>query len=1010
MKKLFLLFTAIFCLAMTAAAQRTVTGTVVDAESGEPLVAATVLPIGGGTGVATDIDGNFTLSLPGSVKEIRFSYVGYDTQTLPVSSNMQVALLPNNKLETVVVTGYGSGKKLGSVVGSVSVVGEEQFQNVPTATFVDALQGQVAGLNIFSASGDPSSNHNSIRMRGVNSINADVTPLFILDGAPVTETVFTTLNPNDIESVTVLKDASSVAIYGSRAANGVIVITTKKGKFGEKAKVTLRANYGWSQMTPDKVEMMDSKQYIEYRQKIGQPVSQEAYDAAYVLGIDTDWRKEIFTGHAPTYSIEAAVQGGSESLSYYVSLNHYDAKGIIDQSDMRRETLRFSLAARINPWFRVGLQANLGYTKYQTNSESNATYSNDGLYVTNPMLFARKTFPYDSPNYYTFDENGNVVWGEASRYLHFSQVPTPNEVLSNRSVWNNRVTANVTLSEQINPIKGLTIRAQQNVDAYDARSKSLSFPKTPFTTPMGDYYDNQGYLTGSNSQSFGRYYSFTYTNTAEYNFTVDDDHNISLLAGQESIISRNDGFGVFTGGFTDKRLMLLDQGLYFGSESGTQNSPAANSSQTISETTFNSFFFNGSYDYDNKYFIQGTFRRDGSSKFSPKDRWANFWSVGAMWNAKAESFLTPYTWLDDLKLHVSYGTTGNSGIGNYAFYGLIGQGSLYNGEPSYVLSQPSNYDLTWETVRAFEVGVNFGFCNILTGEVNFYNKETVDMLLEIPFSVASTGFSGAMGNVGSMRNTGVDINLQADIIKNRDWFWDIRANFNYNHNEITKLYNGLDELALPDYGLKYQVGHDAGELYTVPFLGIDPRDGQQVWLDRDGNPTKYYNEERDARLIGKSMFAPLSGGFGTDLRWKEISLRVDFNWAGNKYMTNNDRYFIENNNFASQWNQMTSMLDVWTKPGDVTKIPAANGQSLQFDSHLVENASFLRLKNVTLQYTLPRPILNRIKLDNVTFHFTGRNLFTVTGFSGYDPEPERNLVTFLYPNTRQFEFGVELGF
>lgn len=1011
MKKLFLFLTAVICLAMSAHAQRTVTGTVVDAETDEPLVAATVLPIGGGTGTITDIDGNFSLNLPGSVKEIKFSYVGYATQTVAVSDKMTIALVPDNKLETVVVTGYGSGKKLGSIVGSVSVVGEEQFQNVPTATFVDALQGQVAGLNIYSASGDPSSTSNSIRMRGVNSIEASNTPLFILDGAPVSQTVFTTLNPSDIESVTVLKDASSVAIYGSRAANGVIVITSKKGKFGEKARVTLRASYGWSQMTPDKVDMMDAKQLVAYREKIGSPVSDEIYSAVYDYGINTNWRDEIFNGHAPTYSIEGAVQGGSESFSYYLSLNHYDAEGIIDQSGMRRETIRLNLSARVSPWLRLGFQSNLGYTKYQTNSESNATYSGGGLYKTNPMLFARIALPYDSPYYYTFDENGKIVWGERSRYLHYSQVPTPREIMDSRSVWNNRVTVNATLSEQLNPVKGLTIRAQQNVDGYDSRSKGLTFPFTPIITPMGDPWTNDGMTEGYNSQSFSRYYSFTYTNTAEYNFTLNDVHNITALVGQESIISKSEGFGVTTGGMVDKRMMLLTNGTYFGYETGSNiNNPAAYARQSVAEETFNSIFVNASYDYDNKYFVEATYRRDGSSKFSPTDRWANFWSAGAMWNVKAESFMSPLTWIDDLKLHLSYGTTGNSGIGNYAFYGLVGQGGNYNSQPSLSIAQPSNYDLTWETVKSFDVGVNFGFLNILSGEVNFYNKETVDMLLTIPYSVASTGFSGATGNVGSMRNTGVDLNIQADIIKNRDWYWALRANFNYNHNEITKLYNGLDELAMPDYGLKYQVGHDAGELYSVRWAGIDPRDGQQMWYDKDGNLTKYYNEERDAVLVGKSMFAPYSGGFGTDLRWKTLSLRVDFNWAAKKYMANNDRYFLENNNFATTNNQMTSMLNVWTKPGDITDIPAADGQVLQFDTHLIEDASFLRLKNVTLQYALPQNILNKMRLEGLAFHFTGRNLLTFTGFTGYDPEPERNLVNFLYPNTRQFEFGVEVSF
>ena len=329
MKKLFLLLAVIVSVVLGASAQtQTIKGTVLSASDDEPLIGATVLPIGGGTGVATDINGQFTLRIPASVKQLKVTYVGMKTVTVPVSPNMIIKMeVTGKELDGVVVTGYGSGKKLGSVVGSVAVVGEKVFENTPSTTFVDALQGQVAGLNIYSNSGDPSSVDNEVLIRGVNSLNASTTPLYILDGAPVSQSVFTTLNPSDIENITVLKDAASVAIYGSRAANGVIVITSKKGKFGENAKVSLRANIGWGTKMPDNVEMMSSQQLIDFRDMIGQPVSQEIRDLVANYGINTDWSKEMFHT-ALTYSLEAAVTGGSDRLSYYLSLNHYDQDGI----------------------------------------------------------------------------------------------------------------------------------------------------------------------------------------------------------------------------------------------------------------------------------------------------------------------------------------------------------------------------------------------------------------------------------------------------------------------------------------------------------------------------------------------------------------------------------------------------------------------------------------------------------------------------------------------------------
>ncbi len=1006
MKKLFLLLTAILSLSLCASAQtRTVKGVVVSAEDDEPLIGATVLPVGGGQGTATDIDGKFSVTIPANVTQIKVSYVGMTTQTLPVSDNMTIKLAAgDNRLDEVVVTGYGSGKKLGSVVGAVSVVHSEAIEATPAATFVDALAGQVAGLSVLSSSGDPSSVANSIRIRGVNSIESGVTPLFILDGAPVSSAIFTTLNPGDIESITVLKDAASVAIYGSRAANGVIVITSKKGKYGEKARVTVRANVGWSQMTSDNIDMMNSKQYIQFRDLIGVPVDDEIRNIVDTYNISTDWRDEIFDNSALTYSLEAAIQGGSESVSYFLSLNHYDADGIIDQSGMRREALRASINAKVNDWFRVGFQGNLGYTKYETNGFNDSSRNN----INNPVFLARYMLPYDSPRYYTIDEEtGKLIYGDKAKYYHYSGTFAPEALNEGRSRWKDKVTANIVLYEQINPIKGLTIKAQQAVDAFDYTYKNLQYPVEPFVTPMGDecFFPAPGqpfYFSTFNSQGFERYYSFTYTNTAEYRFDLNSIHNFSFLLGQEAIITKDRNFYVASEGQSDARQMLLTQGTEITMD---------NIGEGVAEEVFNSYFLTGSYDYDGKYFIDATFRRDGSSKFAPGHRWANFFSVGAMWNAKAEAFLAPYTWLSDLKLSLSYGTTGNSSIGNYAYFGLIGSGGTSYGPDNagtLFLAQAPNENLTWETVRSFDFGLSFGLFDRVNFDVDVYRKETKDMILSVPWSY-TTGYGGNSSNVGSMKNVGVDVDVKADIYKSKDWYVGARVNFNYNKNTITELFNGQDEFSLPDYGMQLKVGHSYGELYAVPYLGVDPRDGKQMWLDINGNVTKAYNEERDARLTGKSFYAPWNGGFGFDVRWRDISLHTDFAWQAQKYMTNNDLYFVNNANMGTQMNQSTAMLDVWTHEGQVTDIPAY-GEEVQFDTRLIEDASFLRMKNLTVNYSLPKSILKKIYLENVTFHFTGRNLWTITDFTGYDPEPEGNLTIFAYPNTRQYEFGVEVTF
>lgn len=1010
MKKLFFLLIAVLSISLCASAQtRTVKGTVVDATTDEPLVGVSVVPVGTTKGVLTDLDGNFSITINNSVKQLTFSYVGYQTVNVPVKDKMSVALNSSSEtLETLVVTGYGSGKKIGNLVGAVSQVNSAAIANVTTPSFVDALQGQVAGLSVMSASGDPSSVENDIRMRGVNSLYLSNQPLFILDGAPVTQSVFTTLNPNDIESITILKDASSVAIYGSRAANGVIVITSKRGRYSEKPTVNFRAKAGFSQLTSDQVTMMNSEQYIRYRDLIGSPVSDEMRAAWEKYGINTNWRDEIFNSHAPTYSLEASVTGGTERSNYYLSVNHLDQEGIVTMSDMRRETVRVNLSTRATDWLRLGSQINLGYTKYQTNSESNSVYQSGGsIYITNPMVFARKALPMDSPRYWTV-ENGQIVYGDKAEYLHFSGMPTVDYVNSNRSLWRNKVTINANVFEEITPFNGLLLRAQQSVDAFDYRADSKYYAHRPLFTPMGDQYgvddpDNpDAMITGSNGQTFQRYYQFTYTNTAEYRKRFADSHNITALLGQESIINDQTGFYASSTGQNDPRLPMLDN--------GTETSMSRlDQSSLYSRYVMNSYFLSLSYNYADKYFLEANIRRDGSSKFAPGHRWATFWSVGAMWDLKQENFLKQVTAVDDLRFRISYGTTGNSSVGNYAYFGLVGQGSNYNGESSLGVSTAPNYDFSWEVVKSFDVGVSGHFFNKLDADVDFYIKNTCDMILEVPYSY-TTGVGGALGNIGGMRNSGVDVQLKYTPIQTKNWLWEIRANFNYNDNEITKLYNGLDELVLPNTGLAFRKGHPANEYYMVRSAGVDPRDGQLMWYTKEGNITKEYNEERDAVYIaGKTSYAPLSGGFGTTLMWKGLSLGCDFTWAAKKYMTNNDLYFIRNNAFATDFNQMTDMLNVWTTPGQITNIPAP-GQELQFDTSLLENASFVRLKNLTLQYSLPKTVVERLGLTQLKFHLIGRNLLTFTGYTGYDPEPESNLVKFYYPNTRQFEFGVDVSF
>lgn len=984
----------LLCMVATIAAwaQTVITGTVVSAADGEPLIGASVKVKGEKAAAVTDLNGKFKINTEAG-KTLVFSYIAMETMERPAKNGMLVKMqTAEEMMDELVVTGYGSGKKLGSLVGSVVTVDNKKMEKAVTPNFTDALAGQVSGLSVLTSSGDPSKSA-SIRLRGINSISSSSTPLFILDGAPISSTMFNTLNPSDIQDITVLKDAASTAIYGSRAANGVIVITSKKGKLNEKANLVVKGQYGFSTPVADGLQMMNSQQYIQFRDMIGQPVSQSIKDLVNNYGISTNWRDEVLSNNAPTYTVDAALTGGSEHINYYLSFNHHSQEGLIEQSKMHREALRANVEGRLNRWFKAGVQLNLGTNSYQQNNEAEAS----DLYTSNPMIFSRLAMPYDAPNYYSFDENGNIIWGNRADKLKYSGLMHPSFVNENRSYKKNNLTLMLNAFEQLNPIEGLTIRAQQAMDGYDYTTDNRYIPYEAFTTPMGSSVAaSEGYV----SNSFQRYASYTFTHTVEYRKKI-QDHSFSALIGEESIFSRSRSFGVFTEGQTDPRQLRLTDGTSIA---------IGNVSDSRAEESFNSFFGTLSYDFAGKYYLDASYRADGSSKFAPGHRWGHFYSVGGMWDLKKENFLKDVDWLDNLQARATYGLVGNStGAGSYDYYGLFGTGSMYNGQSSMGISNPSNSTLTWEKVGSFNAGVTFGFLDRVVLNVDAYRRKTTDMLMSIPFSY-TTGFGGGMGNIGAMVNKGFDADVNVKLLKTSDIDWTFKANVNYNKNEITELFAGRDEYIIANTGLKLEVGKPYGEFFMVEYAGVDPRDGKPMWYDIDGNLTKVYNEERDSKFVGKQRYAPWSGGFGTSFSWKGLSVTADFAWQYGKYMTNNDNYFLMNVNQGTSFNQAVDMLNIWTKPGDITDIPKY-GEQVQFDTHLLEDASFLRMKNLIVQYSLPEKWMKATKgIQNAKVFFVGRNLFTATKFSGYDPEPDINLVKFNYPNTRQFVFGMELTF
>lgn len=988
-------FACLFLSIGMAMAQTHVSGIVTSSEDGEPVIGATVKVVGSQTaGTVTDIEGRFSLSVSKPGVELEFSSIGMVSKRVKASENMTVVLqVDSHTLEQVVITGYGSAKKLGSVVGSIASVDKKKLESIVTPNFTDALAGQVSGLSVLSGAGDPSQSA-TIRLRGINSIQSSSQPLFILDGAPIDAAFYATLNPADIESITVLKDAASTAIYGARAANGVIVLTSKQGKYSEQVSLSVRAQYGIAGPTSDGVEMMNSKQYVKFRDLIGQPVSDEVRTLVDKYNINTNWRDEMIDNAAPTLDVNATMQGGGQTVNYYISFNHHKQDGLIEMSKMHRNTLNARINARLNRFFKIGFTTNLGVQRYSQNAEWSATGT---IYSANPLVFARQAMPFDTPYQYTIDENGKMIKGDRAIGLKYSGLVMPWWYNAHRNYYRNKLTLNTSVTETFTPLEGLTFQALQSINGLESMNHGSYSPYDAFVDGMGNKIDA---MKGSVSASSSRYYQFTLSHTAEWRKQF-GDHYVGILLGEETRIERSRGLSAYSEGQTDSRLLLLPH--------GTTVAPG-DLGDSFGEEVANSLFANAEYNYKEKYYVTGSIRRDGSSKFAPGHRWGTFWSAGAKWDLKKEDFLKDVEWLNDLSLSVNYGTTGNdSGTGSYGYFGSYGVGGLYNGESSLGIASMSNPDLTWETTAKWNVGLNFSIFDRAHFQVDFYRNKSTDMLMSIPYSM-TTGFSSGIGNVAAMTNTGVEANVDVDILKTKDFYWSFKANVGYNKNEITELFQGRDEYVLANTGQKMAVGHAYGEFFQVRFAGVDPMTGAPLYYDKDGNKTKKFNEERDAVFLGKKRYAPWTGGFGTNFRYKNVSLIADFAWVAGKYMMINDDYFIANPQLATGWNQRVEMLNIWTTPGQITDIPGAK-YDVQFTDQMLQNASFLRMKTLSIQYEFPKKWMQATRyIKGVKVFGIARNLFTITPFEGYDPEPDMNLVQFNYPNTRQFVFGAEISF
>ncbi len=952
-----------------------VSGVVTSAEDELPMIGVGVLA-GPGVGVTTSIDGDYTIEVPAGT-QLLFSSIGYQDVTVIVPAGEtfvhNVVMQPESmQLDDVVVIAYGVRKK-GTVAGSVSTVKSEKLENTPTAAFDQALQGQVAGLTVLSNTGEPSASA-SMTIRGTNSINSGTSPLYILDGVAISASDFNTINPADIESMSVLKDASSTSIYGARAANGVIVITTKRGRNMDRPNINYRMQLGVSSLAHGNWDLMNTAERIQYEKEIGMTAGQN-YD--YLSKIDVNWMDVVFNDSAMLQSHELSVSGATDKTNYYFSGGYYDQEGIAPGSLFERYSMRFNFEQQMADWLKMGTNTMFNYQNIQQ--------ADEGAYaLVTPISASRFMLPYWNP----YKADGSLASINDGSWN--GQGQNPLEWLENNPLAYKKYKVFSTVFAELKLYKNLIFKSQFSADLSHTTGFSQSFPS---------YAPNQGEGSAARSSSDGL--NLQVSNTLNYRFNVDNDHDFNFLLGHEWQNYHMEAFSVSTAGQTNDKLTDIATGTRATSWTST----------STGDYSRVSFFGRAEYNYTDRYYGEVSVRTDGSSRFGKDNRWGVFGAVGFMWNMRNEDFMAAHRdWLTLGQIALSSGTSGNSEIPNYEHLALIGGGADYVGDAGVAPLQPGNESLTWENTWTSNLAFHFGFWNRLNVDLELYNKKTTDMLMNVPLSYAqSNGYGYIWDNVGAMVNRGVELNLNATLLDINDFMWSVNANVGYNRNKLVELYNGVTEYELANTNTKLVVGHSVGEFYINRYAGVNPANGDALWYDKDGNITTELRDE-DKVLVGKNYHAPWQGGFGTNLGWKGITLSAQFSWVADRWMVNNDRYFDESNGRFATYNQSNRLLDRWKKPGDITDIPR-HGVYTEFDSRLLEDASFLRLKNLMLGYSLPDDLLKKTGfIRGLRFYAQAQNLFTFTKFSGLDPEGTSNLYAAQYPMSRQFTFGLDLMF
>jgi TonB-linked SusC/RagA family outer membrane protein len=1037
-KRLMTLLAALFLFLGSALAQTNVSGTVTSNDDGEPVVGAAVKVEGTNTGTVTDVDGHFQLNVPTGAK-LTISYLGMKPQTVAAKDNMKIVLQSDqHTIDEVVVTGYGVTRKQ-AFTGAAATLGEKQIGNKVDPNPIKSLEGTVPGLQMNIGSGQPGAPA-TIYVRGRNSINSGTQPLYVIDGVPfdndavgirssegATTSPLSTISAEDIESITVLKDATATSIYGARAANGVIVITTKRGVKG-KPKVNFTAKIGWNEMPSytDKYKLVNADKAIELGTEalmnsynaygssstfgymnegygLGLPYTKDGarqfmdwYTGGWVSAYDeskqsVDWMDAITRkGLVQSYSVD--VQGGGQgdyAPVYYASLSYDKNNSLMVGKDLKRYSFRFNMDHQATKIFKYGFNLNLSYTK--TNNGAGGGYFSDPL--TQVYMMSPLTPIYNSEGDYNTDTSTGY---------------NPVALRSTNGDKNVAKQYRALLSPyvQINFTPDLFFLSRGGADVYlidEFGYWSFLNPQGADMSAMGENGDTHKIL-------------LSITNTLNYVKSF-GNHHLNLMLGQEGQRKYFKQAYLAASNYPVKD--MVDVSL------ASKPSSAATYRNILK---LSSFFFNGQYDYDNRYYFSASLRTDGSSRFADGHRWGTFWSVGGKWRISEEKFMEPAkNWLTNLNVRASYGTTGNQEVGNssygngyYAYMGIYNYGYNYNGVGGSQYVQAYNPDLTWEKTGKFNVGLDFTLFDRINVTMDYYNHRTSDMVFAMPISGATglydedEGQASVYRNIGKLENYGFEFGVNATIIKNNTLTWSAAWNGSTNKNKVLKL--STDQPIEGTYDI-IEVGKPIYQFYMKEYAGVDPQTGKALfYLNETGDETTTNYNKAAKRYLGDAN-PKFFGSFSTDLAAYGFDFNVQFNYStGGKIYGNNLRYDMQSG--ASFYENFINYVydNRWTTPGQITDVPRLDTDGSYANKHssrFLMDGDYLKLRSITLGYTIPRELTNRIGLDRIRVFFEGENLHTwaAKNYIGFDPSGigSNGVQWWNYPQARSFLFGIQIG-